>query len=933
MIKRHRQIFAGLLASTSALTPLGAAGQEAAQDSQKAKPENQPASEDKTLALLAAEQNAGQDNQQAEQGEQPVEEIVVRGEYIPEPKRDSSQVSSFISREDFTRTGDDDVSASIRRATGVKLNRGKFVFIRGIGERFASVTLNGLELPSPEPLRRVTPLDIFPTEVLEGITVQKTFSPQTNGEFGGGLINMRTRAVPEESFFSVSGEIGMDTQTTFENSLNVDGGDLDFLGIKDGVRSLSPALQEAFLSGERINSANFSDAELQEIGRSLPNAKLSVVHEGDAPVDTEFNAAWSQPFEIFGAEAGFFFNGNFTSNWENRKGKRQEGDVLDPSAEELSVVNGPSQDDFDLFGTQLETRWSSLATLGVDWADGLGRHELKFTNLYIKSTTKEQRRLTGRNGTEGQDALIDNIEWFDREMFTIQAAGEHLLFGDSLEVIWNFGYSDASRDAPFQRSFQFLEEDGEFVFDRQGGINFSNVFDTIEDEVTAGGIEARYNFALSDSLDGTFYAGWDGSDKERDAARRSLSFSGFLPRALTRRRIDFIFADQNINPNRLLPDEDTTEAFDPFYEGSLVVNGYFVGTELNLGQFVNIDAGVRVEEGQQIVDSFNPIASDPRPRGDINTVIDETDILPSVSVNWTFAENMQLRGAFSQTIGRPQFRELAPTPFINVETDQNFVGNPFLTNPGLDNFDLRWEWYFAPDQFLTAGFFYKNFDDPIETFTEVAGGGGDRDRLRFQQLPEATLKGFEVELNRRFTVSDGFLGVGDFLSQGEFLVALNYTYTDSQIVVDSPEVLVNRATPNGLAFDPVTAEEIGLEDGRSLQGQADHILNVQLAYEDPLAETQVALLFNFTSERIRELGRPSGQDTLPPVLARDPASLDLRVQQGFELFGQDLQAAFSARNLLGDDFRASQQGPEGEKVLVDSFQVGRSLSLSLEARF
>jgi len=897
MTSRYSHLLAGLLAS-SALGPALA---------QNAQPEDDP----------------------APAGEPPVEEIIVRGAFIPEPKRDSSQVSSFITREDFARTGDDDVSASIRRMTGVKLNRGKFVFVRGLGERFASVVLNGIELPSPEPLRRVAPLDIFPTEVLEGISVQKTFSPQYNGDFGGGLINLETRATPDESFFSVSGEIGIDTQSTFRNALKVDGGDLDFLGINDGIRDLSPELKAAFLSGRPIQSPDFSDAELQAIGRSLPNSELSVLFEGDAPVNTEFNAAWSQPFEIGGVDAGFFFNGNFTSQWENRRGKRQDSDVLDPFAEELSVVNGAAQDDLDLFGTQLDTRWSSLATLGLDWSDGLGDHTLKFTNLYIKSTTKENRRLTGRSGTEGQNVLIDNIEWFDREMFTLQAAGEHFLFGDALEVNWNFGYSDASRDAPFQREFQFLEQpDGQLVFDDRGGINFINRFDIVEDTVLAGGVEGRYNYVLSDSVDGTVYAGWDGSETDRDAARRSLSFEGNLPQELLTRRIDFIFADQNINPDRLVLDEATTIAFDPNYIGSLIINGYFFGSEINLGPFVNIDAGLRIEEGQQIVDSFSPF----RENDGIETVIDETDLLPTVSVNWTFADNMQLRGAFSQTIGRPQFRELAPTPFINVETDQNFVGNPGLTNPRLDNFDLRWEWYFARNQFLTLGFFYKNIDDPIETFTETAGGGGDRTRIRFQQIPQARIKGVEVELNRRFTVSDGFLGLGDLFSAGEFLIAMNYTFTDSSIKVDAGDEVI-RTTPNGI--DPLTrpAEAVGLVDGRALQGQADHILNVQFAYEVPSTQTQVALLYNFTSERIRELGRLVGNQNLPPVLARDPASLDLRYTQGFELFGQPLRAAFSARNILGDDFRATQQGPEGDKVLIDTFEVGRSLSLSIEARF
>ncbi len=863
-------------------------------------------------AVRAQEQPAPQPEPQAPSSQLPVEEVVVRGAYIPEPKRESSQVSTFITRDQFTLTGDDDVASSLRRATGITLNRGKFVFVRGLGERFSSVVLNGLTLPSPEPLRRVTPLDVFPTEVLEGVEVQKTYSPQFSGDFGGGLINMSTRAIPDQPVFSISAEIGMDTQASFRNGVLSEGGELDFLGINDGIRDLPAPLKDAFATGLRINRSNFSPQQLQEIGRSIPNAELAVLFEGDAGPESEFNITWGRPFELFGADAGFIVNGNFTSGWETRRGKRQigrpSGTAEDPG---IAVF-----DDLDLFGTQYDTRWSGLAIFGMDW----NNHSIRATNLYIKSTSKENRILSGLDGNDGNNVRRDFIEWFDREMYTGQLTGEHFFFGEALEITWSVGYSEASRDAPFQREFGFLETaPGVFRFDDDGFNNLTR-FSVIQDEVIAGTIEARYNFEATSWLDGAIYVGNSGTDTDRSAVQRDLRLrsTSNLPDELLSRRIDFIFADQNINPSRL-EIEEASSLFDTAYNGTLEITAFYGGADLNFGEFVNVNLGVRVEDGKQIVDTFSLFAAN----DGIETIIDETDVLPSAAINWTFAENMQLRAAFSKTIGRPQFRELAFSEFQNVETDQAFFGNPFLTNPELFNYDLRWEWYFARDQFLTVGLFYKQINDPIEELV-FSLGGGDTIQTTFQNAPKARLKGFEVEFERRFELDADFLGMGDFIRSKEFLFGFNYTFTDSNLVIKEGDTIIRGTNKTNPAILPAPLDQ----DGRALQGQADHILNLQVGFEDARAQSRFVILYNFTSERIRELGL----GVLPNVLARDPASLDVRYTKGLNLFGYDWRLAFTARNLLGDDFRATQSLGE-DKISVDTFDVGRSISLSVTLEF
>src|SRR3990167_1807394 len=154
-----------------------------------------------TTALVAPQAAFAQQPPAAEAAQSTeVEEIVVLGANIPEPMRETSEVATFLSGEDLKRAGDDTAGEALTRLSGLSLSGGRFVYVRGLGERYSSALLNGSPLPSPEPLQRVVPLDLFPSNVLAGVTVQKTYSVNYPGEFGGGVINLRTLSIPNEPF-------------------------------------------------------------------------------------------------------------------------------------------------------------------------------------------------------------------------------------------------------------------------------------------------------------------------------------------------------------------------------------------------------------------------------------------------------------------------------------------------------------------------------------------------------------------------------------------------------------------------------------------------------------------------------------------------------------------------------------------------------------
>ncbi len=236
------------------------------------------------------------------EAEGPAEEVIVRGMFIPDVVRETSEVANVLVPEDLVRQGDDTAAQALTRLSGLSVINSRFVYVRGLGERYSSALLNGSPLPSPEPLQRVVPLDLFPSNILAGALVQKTYSPQYPGEFGGGVINLETVSVPNERFISMAVSGGYNTETSFREGITYKGSDTDWTTFDDKVRDTPHALTAAMASGRgRITEGNFSDGELQAIGRDFVNAPLNLIQRlehvpGNFAVDVSagdrFNLNW-----------------------------------------------------------------------------------------------------------------------------------------------------------------------------------------------------------------------------------------------------------------------------------------------------------------------------------------------------------------------------------------------------------------------------------------------------------------------------------------------------------------------------------------------------------------------------------------------------------------------------------------------------------------
>jgi len=277
---------------------------------------------------------------------------------------------------------------------------------------------------------------------------------------------------------------------------------------------------------------------------------------------------------------------------------------------------------------------------------------------------------------------------------------------------------------------------------------------------------------------------------------------------------------------------------------------------------------------------------------------------------------MQLRLGASKTIGRPQFRELAPQQYRDVQSDRTFIGNPYLVDTEITNLDSRVEYYFARGQYLTGGLFYKDLKKPIESSVVDQGASISQ---TFLNAPSATIMGFEVEGKKFFE----FLDTGmDFISNKRWLVQANYTYSKSEVKVGSGDTVI---TQNSLGL--AQPASFYVVDGSRLQGQSEHVANMQFGWEDDTAESQATFVINYVSERSSARGRPGE----PDLIQKPGVILDFIYRKDITVAERDFGLSLELRNLLDTKFDEYQE--LGNKIRVNNYKLGTSASVSLTARF
>jgi outer membrane receptor protein involved in Fe transport len=836
------------------------------------------------------------------------QDIIVRGRFTPNPIRSTSEVVSVLSTEDIARTGEGDIAGALGRVTGLSVVGGGFVYVRGLGDRYSLALLNGSPLPSPEPLKRVVPLDLFPTDVIASTLVQKSFSANFPGEFGGGVINLTTRAIPTESFFSIGASIGGDSETTGRLGYTYFGSDIDWTGFDDGTRNVTPLLAAAFASGRPIiEGADFTRAQLQSIITELVNTPTSLLQtNNDIPVNWSVNATGGGSWDIGETRLGLIATAGISNNWTTRDSLQQSSLNAD--------LSGVPESNFQRVITDNRVVVNGLLGLGIEF----GEHRVRWTNLYIRDTLKQARLALGTDENQaGRDILVQDTGWYERQLINTQLVGE-FDYGP-IDIDIRAGYATTQREAPYERSFTYVRTNlplaqdptgSRFVNDLGGNRGEATIaFSDLTEDLWSAGMDVSYEVVP----DVTATVGYAFSDTQRFSTRRAFQFrAANLPVVVTQQRPDFLLSDATVQLFGVTLLETSAQDGTAAFDAGLRTHGGYGTLQFGVVEGVTINAGVRYEDATQTVvpvDLFGTGSS-----AIASTNLSNDYWLPAVTVTWEVGEDMQLRLNGSRTIARPQFRELVAQIYLDTDSNRLFRGNPSLSDSRLWNAELRYEWYFAREQRLTAAGFYKQIDNPIETYTSQDGNSVN---TSFANAPTATLWGIEVEAQKYFPLDQ--LG-GDMWDSRRLVLIGNYTYTQSDISVGAGDTTVI----NGQSL----AATNFFFDGAPLTGQSDHIANVQIGIEDTDRLSQQTFLLSYSSPRVTSRG-PSGQ---PDIRERPGFRLDFVAREAVNVFGRELEVKFEARNITGQRYVEVQESG-ANRIFFNRYDVGTSFSLGASMQF
>ncbi|MCR2833086.1 TonB-dependent receptor domain-containing protein [Parerythrobacter lacustris] len=825
-------------------------------------------------------------------------EIVVTGRRNRDVTRSSTQVVSVLTSEEIARTGEGDIAGALGRVTGLSVQGQGFVFVRGLGDRYSLALLNGLPLPSPQPLSRVVPLDIFPTSIIASSLVQKTYSANFPGEFGGGVINLTTRAVPDEGFIKISAGISGDEQTTFSRGIDYYGSDYDWFGFDDGTRNVPPALQAFFDSGARLTDLGVDQAAiLKQLGN--PNLVLTQ-NVDELPVNWSGGITAGDSFDIGSSRFGVIAAASISNKWRNRSITSQTAANADLDLDT----------DFTDFVTDNRILVNGLVGFGLEAGD----HLFRWTNLFIRDTLKQSRLAIGEDFQDDDSEFQQDTIWHERQLIDSQIVAE-LVFGD-LDVDLRGGYAQTQREAPYEYSFTYVRTNNPNdplgdtfinVLDRQTG-SASVAFSELKEELWYGGIDLSY--PVTDWLRLT--TGYAYTDTDRYSERRQflINANSDFPDGVGALRPDLLLGDAVIDFYDIGLIESTES--DPAFQAGLTIHGAYLKGQVEPVGGVMIDIGVRYEDAEQSVVPVEVFAV-PSNSGS-STFLANDYWLPAATITWEATDSLQIRVNASKTIARPQFRELIFQTYYDPETNRQFNGNPALVDSELFNAEARAEYYFGRGNRVSLAGFYKKIDNPIEVFSSFS----DNDRISgFANAPEATLYGAEFDLQYGLDLYDW----GGWWENKRLVTVANYTYTQSQLNVGAGDIA--RVFP--FAEQPATNF---FRDGVALTGQSDHMANLQLGLENTDKLQQATILVNYSSERVTSRGTAN----LPDIIEDPGLTIDFVVRQEVSLWKQPFELKFEARNIFGrDNFEFQDNGTT--RIDINSYKVGQSFAFSVSAEF
>ena len=746
-------------------------------------------------------------------------------------KRNAPAMLDGISSSRMQLTGDATAIEAAKRVTGVSIEGGKYIYVRGLGDRYTKTTLNGIDIPGLDPDRNSLQLDIFPTNLIDNLVVSKNFTPDMPADFTGGLVNLELKDFPEERILSFSLSLGYTPGMNFNSDyLTYEGGATDWLGIDDGSRELPPLARDENIPTP-ISGA--SDQEVTDFVQSF-NSELGAKTQTALP---DFNASFTFGNQIRigknsdkNAKLGYMFSvsyrneTNFYDNVTYGEWQRES----DPDTYELTYANvqqGQVGENSTLLGGLAGVAYKTL------------RNKVRFTALHLQNGEKragqfaidDNGEAVGRSGFIG---LSDNLEYNQRGLTNLMLHGTHLLgeIENGWELDWKLSPTWSTSSDPDIRKTAFTESNGRWLFIAGAAGNPSRIWRDLSEVSLAGKIDLQKKLSiLENEAKLKFGVGHTYKDRDYEILFYDMQFfanqswpldDAGLPNPTN------VLDEENIFPNKpnsIYYQSGNNNPNPNEYQSNSNNTAFYASLEFNPLTRLKATVGVRAENYTlRHTGRDQAWANEDTINGnnlDNDIVLDALDWFPSAGLIYALSDRMNLRAAYSKTIARPSFKELSYAQILDPISNRIFNGSLFeysdwdgnLTETRINNFDLRWEMFMEGGQLISASFFYKQFDNPIELVRIPE----QQTSTEFQprNVGDGQLFGIELEVRKNLGFISGSLE--------NFSVVGNVTFVESQIDMTDREFNARKEFER-------TGETI--ENTREMQGQAPYVINAGITY-------------------------------------------------------------------------------------------------------
>ncbi|MEJ5962670.1 TonB-dependent receptor [Pedobacter immunditicola] len=738
-------------------------------------------------------------------------------------QKTSLNISSGISAELIKRSPDKNTSEVLKRVSGASIQDNKFIVVRGLSDRYNSAMLNNAVLPNTEVDKKAFSFDILPSNMIDAIVVNKTASADIPGDFSGGVVQVTTKDFPDYPFLNFSLGTSYNTQSTFKDFLKSGSRGKGMLGSYNKNREIPAAFPS------RTNYLNSPVAERVTLSKTFAN-----------------NWGYNKIQSVLGPN----FQGNYGTT-KRFKDDSQFGTVLSLSYRYDERLKTSDQKAYtgQALGEQFSdniysynTNIGALANFAYSW----GTNKIALKNIYNKVL---ENQFTEREGIdESESRFYRTADYLlQRTLLTNQLSGNHILDADSkIKLDWNLNYANTVRKEPgFKRM--------EYQADGAGAFNLASIPSSGQaDPRLAGNFSSELNENLyGGAFDITIPLKWFqdnnkikfgyfGQYRERDFGARVLGFikNGDFDNSLTSLPQHQIFNPANIRENGFVLNEITNGGDQ--YDANSFLNAGYVMFDGYLTEKLRLGIGARLESYNQQLTSadnnFSPIVVDTT----------YTNVLPSANLIYNLTEKASIRLSGSQTVGRPEFREIAPFSFYDFNKNVSVVGNPNLKQSKTTNVDLGFAIYPSSGQVFSVSAFYKDFENPIEQSLQLGTSGRT---FGYMNSKSATLYGVEMEFRRPLNF------IAEELTN--FTFSTNASYMKSEVDV------------------PTTVNKTGK---RPLQGQSPYLINAGLTYNSKDENsTGISLLYNRIGKRIWAVGNV--QD--PDIYENSRNVVDLQLSKKF----------------------------------------------------